>query len=78
MTTERGQRSSHALILLAVLVLFYYQPLWILYIYVPAVVLVLGLLFCVSCRDPGLMERVTVSVGHDSATVDRMAWVSTG
>lgn len=27
--------------------------------YIPVVVAVLSLLFCVSCRDPGLMERVT-------------------
>jgi hypothetical protein len=49
-------------ILMACLLLLY-QPMWILYIYVPAVVSVLVFLFCVSCRDPGLMERVTVS--HD-------------
>ena len=41
--------------------LFFAQPKWILILYIPAVVVVLTLLFCVSCRDPGLMERVTVS-----------------
>ena len=35
------------------------KPLWIVYIYFPVVLLVLLALFCVSCRDPGLMERVT-------------------
>jgi hypothetical protein len=34
------------------------QPSWILYIYFPAVGFVLVALACVSCRDPGLMERV--------------------
>lgn len=34
-------------------------PWWLVVIYVPAVCVVLLLLFCVSCRDPGLMERVT-------------------
>lgn len=38
------------------------QPEWLLYIYIPAVAFVLFSLFCVSCRDPGLMERVTVSL----------------
>lgn len=37
------------------------QPLWILAVYIPAALLVIVSLFCVSCRDPGLMERVTVS-----------------
>jgi hypothetical protein len=36
------------------------QPDWMLVFYVPAVIFVLISLFCVSCRDPGLMERVTV------------------
>lgn len=36
------------------------QPNWILGIYIPSVLVVLVFLFCVSCRDPGLMERVTV------------------
>ena len=35
------------------------QPIWILPIYVVALAAVLISLFCVSCRDPGLMERVT-------------------
>lgn len=35
------------------------KPLWIFYIYLPVILLVLLALFCVSCRDPGLMERVT-------------------
>ncbi|GAX28594.1 hypothetical protein FisN_1Hh615 [Fistulifera solaris] len=34
-------------------------PQWLLYLYIPAVLFVLLSLFCVSCRDPGLMERVT-------------------
>jgi hypothetical protein len=33
--------------------------MWILPIYAVAVGAVLVSLFCVSCRDPGLMERVT-------------------
>lgn len=40
---------------------FLVQPSWLLYVYIPAVLMVLVFLFCVSCRDPGLMERVTVS-----------------
>jgi len=36
------------------------KPTWLLYIYGPAVLFVLLNLVCVSCRDPGLMERVTV------------------
>mmetsp|Transcript_11520 Transcript_11520/g.24556 ORF Transcript_11520/g.24556 Transcript_11520/m.24556 type:complete len:253 (+) Transcript_11520:158-916(+) len=34
-------------------------PWWFALIYYPIVVFVLTVLFCVSCRDPGLMERVT-------------------
>jgi len=34
------------------------KPPWIMYIYFPTLGLVLLALFCVSCRDPGLMERV--------------------
>lgn len=35
------------------------QPSWIAYVYFPSVFLVLLALCCVSCRNPGLMERVT-------------------
>ena len=35
------------------------QPFWICYIYYSVLGLVLLCLFCVSCRDPGLMERIT-------------------
>ena len=35
------------------------QPIWIAYIYFPLLGGVLALLCCVSCQDPGLMERVT-------------------
>lgn len=35
------------------------QPFWVAYIYFPVVGFVLAALFCVSCQDPGLMERVT-------------------
>jgi len=34
-------------------------PWWFALIYYPIVAFVLTVLFCVSCRDPGLMERVT-------------------
>jgi len=34
-------------------------PTWVAGIYLPIVFFTLGALFCVSCRDPGLMERVT-------------------
>jgi DHHC palmitoyltransferase len=34
-------------------------PLWVAYIYFPVLGFVLASLFCVSCQDPGLMERVT-------------------
>ncbi|KAL9179384.1 hypothetical protein ACHAXT_008674 [Thalassiosira profunda] len=34
-------------------------PWWFGLIYYPIVIFVLTALFCVSCRDPGLMERVT-------------------
>lgn len=34
-------------------------PQWVAYIYLPVLALVLLALFMVSCRDPGLMERVT-------------------
>lgn len=34
-------------------------PNWLLGVYIPCVVVVLVFLFCVSCRDPGLLERVT-------------------
>jgi len=34
-------------------------PWWFALIYYPIVAFVLAVLFCVSCRDPGLMERVT-------------------
>mmetsp|Transcript_34349 Transcript_34349/g.39132 ORF Transcript_34349/g.39132 Transcript_34349/m.39132 type:complete len:253 (-) Transcript_34349:411-1169(-) len=34
-------------------------PLWVAYIYIVIVGLVILTLFMVSCRDPGLMERVT-------------------
>lgn len=36
-----------------------FQPSWIAFIYFPCIVLTLLALFCVSCRNPGLMERVT-------------------
>lgn len=35
------------------------QPWWFALIYYPIIAFVLTVLFCVSCRDPGLMERVT-------------------
>eukprot|EP00970_Alexandrium_tamarense_P013833 scaffold3701_cov192-Alexandrium_tamarense.AAC.28 len=35
------------------------QPWWFALIYFPIIVFVLVVLFCVSCRDPGLLERVT-------------------
>lgn len=35
------------------------QPIWVAGIYVPILLFTMGALFCVSCRDPGLMERVT-------------------
>ena len=38
--------------------LIFNQPEYIIYIYGGAVGFVLLALFCVSCRDPGLMERV--------------------
>ena len=34
-------------------------PFWLVYIYFPLIGIVLVALFFVSCRDPGLMERVT-------------------
>jgi len=34
-------------------------PIWVAYIYFPVLGLVFAALFCVSCQDPGLMERVT-------------------
>jgi hypothetical protein len=34
-------------------------PNWLLAIYIPCFLFSLVALFCVSCRDPGLMERVT-------------------
>jgi len=34
-------------------------PIWVAYIYFPVLGFVLASLFCVSCQDPGLMERVT-------------------
>ncbi|EED89816.1 predicted protein [Thalassiosira pseudonana CCMP1335] len=34
-------------------------PWWFALIYLPIIVFVLVVLFCVSCRDPGLLERVT-------------------
>lgn len=34
-------------------------PWWFGLIYYPIVIFVLSVLFCVSCRDPGLMERCT-------------------
>ena len=37
----------------------HHQPIWVAYIYFPVLGFVLASLFCVSCQDPGLMERVT-------------------
>jgi hypothetical protein len=37
---------------------FHFQPFEVLYVYGAAVAFVLFSLFCVSCRDPGLMDRV--------------------
>uniref|UniRef100_A0A7S1Y6N1 Palmitoyltransferase n=1 Tax=Grammatophora oceanica TaxID=210454 RepID=A0A7S1Y6N1_9STRA len=34
-------------------------PSWVAAIYIPVLLFVLGALFMVSCRDPGMMERVT-------------------
>lgn len=34
-------------------------PIWVAFLYLPALAFVLVALFMVSCRDPGLMERVT-------------------
>lgn len=34
-------------------------PSWIVFLYFPCIALTLMALFCVSCRNPGLMERVT-------------------
>lgn len=36
----------------------YDQPDWVAYIYGPMIVFTLIALFMVSCRDPGLLERV--------------------
>jgi len=33
-------------------------PWWFGFIYIPILAITLGALFCVSCRDPGLLERV--------------------
>jgi len=35
------------------------KPRWVAYVYLVCVFFVLSALFSVSCRDPGLMERVT-------------------
>ena len=37
----------------------FHLPNWLLAIYIPCLVFSLTALFCVSCRDPGLMERIT-------------------
>ena len=39
--------------------IFNLKPIWVAYIYFPVLGFVLASLFCVSCQDPGLMERVT-------------------
>ena len=40
-------------------------PLWVTILYIPLVFLTLVALSCVSCRDPGLLERVTdEEAGH--------------
>mmetsp|Transcript_23473 Transcript_23473/g.29575 ORF Transcript_23473/g.29575 Transcript_23473/m.29575 type:complete len:257 (-) Transcript_23473:1023-1793(-) len=41
-------------------------PSWVAFIYCPFMVLTLISLFCVSCRDPGLMERVTDEEAADA------------
>lgn len=41
-------------------------PWWFALIYYPIVVFVITVLFCVSCRDPGLMERVTDEEAADN------------
>ena len=33
-------------------------PWWFAFIYIPMLAITLGALFCVGCRDPGLLERV--------------------
>jgi len=41
------------------------QPWWLALIYIPLVIITLVALFFVSCRDPGLLERVTdEEAGH--------------
>ena len=42
------------------------QPWWFALIYYPIVLFVLTVLCCVSCRDPGLMERVTDEEAADN------------
>jgi len=40
-------------------------PQWFAYIYIPLVGVTIGSLFCVSCQDPGILERVTdEEAGH--------------
>jgi len=40
-------------------------PIWVAIVYIPLVVITLISLSCVSCRDPGLLERVTdEEAGH--------------
>lgn len=45
-------------------------PWWFALIYYPIIGFVLMVLFCVSCRDPGLMERVT----DEEAAADGWYW----
>lgn len=52
-----------------------HQPYWVLILYYPVVAIVLVLLFCVSCRDPGLMERVTVSRVTLKLLRDACIWI---
>jgi hypothetical protein len=47
-------KSKPSLLILVVIL----QPIWVAYIYFPVLGFVLAALFCVSCQDPGLMERV--------------------
>lgn len=42
------------------------KPSWVAYIYAPFMAITLLSLFCVSCRDPGLMERVTDEEAADA------------
>ena len=79
----RTRESNFQLLYLFIIAIFDYtsfsqflnlKPIWVAYIYFPVLGFVLASLFCVSCQDPGLMERVTDEEAGNGGKLMLTSW----